>query len=203
LIPGPRFYREGKSGRGSDLINLCPPLYLCGYFQSERYFSRIEQVLRTELRPRDPATLELASSIARRARASGPLIGIHVRRGDYLHSKIRDIHVSPSEDYLTRAMAQFGSSTRFLIVSDDASWCRKKLDRSNVVIADPADLMTDLFTFAACDGYILSASSFSWWGAWLGDSDRRKQVIAPQSWYGGRKMGATGEEIYPEHWRRL
>jgi glycosyl transferase family 11 len=203
LIPGPQIYIETHADYDPELSGRKPPLYLDGYFQSWRYFDAIEEILRSEFRLRDSTISTRALMLAQAARGIGPLIGLHVRRGDYVHPAIKGIHFPPSEQYLLRAMATFGPLATFLVVSDDLPWCREVLSGPKVVIADAGDMIRDLFALAACDGYILSASSFSWWGAWLGDPSRTKQVVAPGRWFGGgRATAGTGDVVLP-HWRQM
>ena len=39
-----------------------------------------------------------------------------------------------------------------------------------------------MYSLTQCDNVIMSNSSFSWWGAWLGK--RQEKIISPDCWFG-------------------
>jgi hypothetical protein len=50
-----------------------------------------------------------------------------------------------------------------------------------------------------CPHAVIANSSFSWWGAWLGDGTQRI-VIAPATWLKGLP---AFDDIVPNRWFRL
>ena len=42
-----------------------------------------------------------------------------------------------------------------------------------------------------CDNYIISNSTFAWWGAYLGNSKNKGIIMAPEDWYGSSKLKNT------------
>ena len=42
--------------------------------------------------------------------------------------------------------------------------------------------MFDMCLMSKCKYHIIANSSFSWWGAWLADSEK---IIAPKNWFAG------------------
>jgi hypothetical protein len=42
-------------------------------------------------------------------------------------------------------------------------------------------------------------STFSWWGAWLSNSE---DVIAPTNWFGS-ESGLDDKDLVPERWERI
>ncbi len=62
--------------------------------------------------------------------------------------------------------------------------------------------MVDLCLMSLCSAQIIANSSFSWWGAWLADSEI---VYAPQRWFGttGYTAAHSTEDLIPERWTLL
>lgn len=116
-------------------------------------------------------------------------VAIHVRRGTNPHNPAEPAyHDNPfyvnlvKDGYYERAMAEFPDED-FLIFSDDIEWCKKQpiFQGRRFSFSEGNDEVTDLNLMAGCKGIIMANSSFSWWGAYLGDP--KKRVIAPIEWY--------------------
>lgn len=155
-------------------------LNLLGRFQSEKYFDHCKHFIRSAFAP-DIAKLERCF--------------IHVRRGDYL-SKPNSHPVLPIS-YFRKAM-EILPSDHYIVFSDDIDWCKSQFKGSQFEFSEEKDEVRDLFMMSACSGAIISNSSFSWWGAWLGCHDN---VVCPKDWFGpaNRAYGQTGDLI-PERW---
>lgn len=120
-------------------------------------------------------------------------VAIHIRRGDYLN--VHHFHVNLWEtDYYRKAIAFFPKETEFLVFcrdnqgweqdKADREWCRQNL---KPIIGDRFDLPPkenlehqDMNLMASCRSIIMANSSFSWWGAYLGDHEK---VICPKQWF--------------------
>jgi hypothetical protein len=157
-----------------------------GFWQDERYFADIGDVIRqdftlkTDLGERNRAVLS-------RVRG-GPSAFIHVRRGDYLAAHYVDLFGVCDIEYYRRGLEILRSRVgdpRIFVFSDDPTWAREQLARgTDVEIVDwngdhPA---FDIALMQACQHAVIANSSFSWWGAWLGERPGRT-VIAPRVWF--------------------
>ena len=179
--------------------------HLVGYFQSERYFKKIEETLRRELKFVDSPEIELTERI--RANHS---VSLHIRRGDYVSSPTTgQFHGLCSINYYEKAAAylaeRFGD-VQFFVFSDDLDWARK-----NLLLPYPvnfveghtgAESYKDMQLMSRCRHHIIANSSFSWWGAWLNPAPD-KVVIAPERWFADATAQAQTQDMIPEGWIRM
>ncbi|MFA6473936.1 MAG: alpha-1,2-fucosyltransferase [Patescibacteria group bacterium] len=189
-----------------SILQLQPPAYLDGYWQSEKYFSAIADTIRKELTLRNSATGKNAEAL--RAIQNVPTISIHVRRGDYVASKQTNaFHGTASVEYYQtaiRKLQKIEPNATIYVFSDDQAWVKANLsfELSTVFVdwnsSDQAH--EDLRLMAACRHNVIANSTFSWWGAWLG-THPEKHVIAPKRWFANRNIDTR--DIIPDHWEKL
>lgn len=181
------------------------PVHLSGYFQSERYFNGIRQLLNAEFTPNKP--LSPANRALAEAAAATNSISVHVRRGDYV-SEARNValHGSCSVAYYARAietlLARHGPATCYFF-SDDLPWVREhiRIAAPSVYVDGNADAPeVDIHLMSVCRHHVCANSSFSWWGAWLG-SHPDKSVVAPTRWFASSQLDAA--DLVPATWLRL
>lgn len=173
-------------------LPLQQPLFIKGFYQSPKYFE--EQVVRN-LFEVDPDTLQYIR------KKYGFLFqetvtGVTVRRGDYL--RFANILPVCSYRYFKAAMDRIPKGGKFLIVSDDIAWCKKKFRGDRFLFVDDEPPLTDLYLQAFCTHNIISNSTFAWWGAWL-NANPDKVVIYPKRWFGRFKTADT-TDLFPESW---
>jgi len=189
-----------------DFFTLPDNIYLEGYWQSEKYFKSIEDIIRQEftLREEPDAT---NTSMAEKILKSNA-ISIHVRRGDYIENQVTFNHhgVCSSEYYHTAIefVANKSFNPHFYIFSDDPLWVKQ-----NLVVNYPHTYVThnqsikdssDLWLLSLCKHHIIANSSFSWWGAWL-STNPEKMVIAPKKWVNNPNMETR--DLIPESWHMI
>lgn len=170
-----------------------------GYFQSEKYFKHNREHILNLFEP----TNEVMGQVNKYF----PLLknkitcAIHVRRGDYL--KNSNVHYVQDMEYFSNAAIEIGEVDRYIIFSDDMTWCKKMFlnDRyffnKNIIFIEGEKDYVELFLMSKCTHHIISNSSFSWWGAWLNKNENKK-VVAPKKWWSG-----YGDDIVPENWIKI
>ena len=174
-----------------------------GYWQSYRYFSGIADQLRQELKLKDsvvlPAGLEGEIS-------GSTSVAIHIRRGDYLSRSGRSIYGYCGPDYYRRAIGHISGKVpdaSFFVFSDDIEWVSRNFTffpEETIYVAhtpDPSDCI-DISLMRKCRHNIITNSTFSWWGAFLGDQ-KDKIVIAPGNWY-INVPGFIISDLIPSEW---
>ena len=111
-------------------------------------------------------------------------IAVHIRRGDYI-----DLGCALPDSYYSRAIDLLTSKVGPLpvcVFSDDPA------------IGTGNSPEGDLIAMAACRHHVISNSTFSWWGAFLGERPRQV-VIAPSRWRDS--LDTSG--MLPPHWITL
>jgi len=160
-------------------------ILLNGYWQSEKYFKKWEWNIRNLFDfPWFPH--------------SGT--AVHVRRGDYLRWTRK--HPPVPVQWIERAMATFpGENFRFF--SDDISWCKETFGhRDDCTFSEGNNELEDLVEMSWCWNQICSASTFSWWAAWL-NQNPMKRVVMPTPWFVPGWNGLDVKDIVPVEWERL
>jgi len=111
-------------------------------------------------------------------------VAVHVRRGDYLKyprfNVCTEAYYRKGIDYMKGVLDQ----PRFFFFSDDPDWCRRTFIGEEFLFCEGASVhnpLLDMKLMSHCRHHILSNSSFSWWGAWLGTYPDQKVVI-PEVW---------------------
>ena len=174
--------------------------YMRGYWESEKFFSGISDLVRSKFRfAQDCFNPELSVKIR-----SCNSVAIHVRRGD----KVNNSGVKASDERYIRAAAEKISSLTdkpsFFVFSDDIEWCRENLPQiydTEYTFIDGQTPPQDMALMTICRHIIAAPSTFSWWGAWLNDNPG-KIVIAPDVnlWYTDTK---GREDLLPESWIKI
>ncbi|PXV64129.1 glycosyl transferase family 11 [Dysgonomonas alginatilytica] len=130
---------------------------------------------------------------------SEDVTSIHVRRGDYCKQPHR--YAVASMPYFNKAIDYIGRDKKFLIISDDIEWCKKKFKGDNFYFSDNEKPIIDLYIQMLCKNNIISNSTFSWWGAWL-NPNSDKVVIYPDPWYGKTFSNYNTKDLIPLDWIR-
>jgi hypothetical protein len=194
---------EKDSNYNPRLQKLARDTYFSGYWQSYKYFEKAEGLVReafTFIQPMQNGNKRLLETARGR-----PLLGVHVRRGDY--QKNPNLGGVCERDYFLKAASiasQDFEHPLFIFFSDDLDWCRANLAESlgECVYADwnrGADSFEDMRLMSFCDRLVMSNSSFSWWGAWLGRRDRC--IVAPSRWFAEGYI--DNRSIIPPEWTRV
>jgi hypothetical protein len=181
--------------------------HFSGYWQTEKYYFE-PKIIHEELSLRD-AVSEQTQRVADEILATSNSAFVHVRRGDYLLPDIAPWIGNLTLDYYKKAIEcirERMSDVTFFIFSDDPDWCRQNFQGCRVIDHNKGGRAhEDLFLMSICKQAVIANSSFSWWGAWLGDF-RGKVVISPYRWFADIrhiKWDPAQSDITPTRWIRI
>jgi hypothetical protein len=205
-----RLVRQRRSGFdpsvGERVAGGC---YLLGYFQSPRYFASSADSVRSSVRGLLESMLTpVGVELARRLRADGSSVAVHVRRGDYMSNPEAAVrHGVLGREYYDQALTLLRNKGPRNVIwfGDDPDWVRANLAQEGDLVCPPEATTAaggEIALMASCRSRVIANSSFSWWGGWLGDeSTTDHPVIAPLSWFADGHSDAG--ELVPDSWVRL
>ena len=203
---GTRLIRQNTHNFWPGFNTLSGPCYLAGYWQSAQYFANAAEEVRSAFTFRTPANAQ-NKAFTQSIQAANS-VSIHIRRGDYVSNpkalKFHGICDWPYYDQAIEIMKERLDNPTFYIFSDDPVLAKSQYPNESqfkvIDINTGADSFRDMELMAQCKHHIIANSSFSWWGAWLGQH-ARQIVIAPKVWFAGSSEAVC--DIYQPNWQRI
>lgn len=117
-------------------------------------------------------------------------IFIHVRRGDFLQRNVlwENWWAVLPIDYYNSVIKYFKekyNDVAYIFLSDDIGWCKQKFSTISNCFFSNHSVWTDLAIMTSCDGWWISASSFSYlWGYYC---KWKLEKIGPKFFFGFKK----------------
>jgi len=191
------------------------------YLQDYGLWREVREQVYEVLQPTLEAKAELASpKYEQYYLLPHPLLVIHVRRGDNATAHLRneDGHhpLRPMSYY--REAIELQEYRSIAIFSDDLPWCRDAFQDIDAYFFEggsarpkehepeyataPVEDWIDLIAMENADSFIMSNSSYSWWGAFLSGSEG-KNIIYPWPFFGPKLDYLDASIMFPEDWRKL
>jgi hypothetical protein len=205
-ISATSLYTEASFNFDGKALGQPSNAYLCGYWQSEKYFQDYSYFIRTELTLKtDPSPLTVGTGNALSEKES---VFIHVRRGDYTNPSTSAVHGNLEDtNYYQRAIEYVREKVqnpKFYVFSDDPDYCKLLFPDLEIASFRGSSMHDDLYLMSCCRHGIGANSSFSWWGAWLGDdwagAYPGRVCVFPRKWF---VNGTDTKDLIPDRWVRL
>ncbi len=181
----------------AHVLEARPPCVLRGYFETELYFSDCASDVQhaIQLPPLDDV---LPAGLSR------PIVGVSFRRGDF-NTSAGTLPLEYYEVALSSLCKRVQPGT-LMVFGDDPVFnelAQPWLERFGPVVngeRPTGDPLVALALLAACDHHVIANSTFSWWGAWLGErrapTSGERVVLAPADWRRGRPT----PDVIPDRW---
>jgi hypothetical protein len=192
----------------AKLLKLGKDICLVGSYQCEQYFSENSTTIKSLYKFRQ-AILPQTAALSRRMESSNS-VAVHVRRGDYvsspLYSKMIGALAIEYYDGAVELIQKNIVNPEFFVFSDDISWCRAAFGKYQLPFTyvdykhDASTAANDLQLMTLNKHFIISNSSYAWWGAWLGES-KNSIVIGPNKWFNDQSINGT--DIVPKIWIKI
>jgi len=199
-------YKERHFHFDPIVLSLSDNSYLDGYWQSEKYFLDVADIIKNDFTFTSTPS-ETNQSMAEKI-LNHNAVAIHIRRGDYIADpNANKIHNTYNIEYYRKAISNIlgkVNDPHFYIFSDEPDWVK-----NNFIIDSPTTYVShnnestcyeDMRLISLCKHQIIANSSFSWWGAWL-NSNPDKIVIAPQRWFNVTETDTS--DLIPNSWLKI
>ena len=158
-------------------------VWLHGYWQNEKYFADISNILRREFTLKQTLGSS-AKSWKEKILASECSVSLHIRHGDFAYSPINSPYagafaILPMEYYYEciRALKNDYKNLTLFVFSDNLNWLKENLHTdlpTQFVEGEGLKDVEELYLMSLCKHNIIANSTFSWWGAWLNQNPGKK-----------------------------
>lgn len=170
-----------------------------GYFQSEQYFEESGSDIRALfLKPYPHVHLPEQNS-------NCAPVALHVRRGDYVNNPH---HVVVPKEYYESALAEIRNKEerklQVFVFSNGMEWCKENIptwqgvNETLLTFVEEGSDEEQMVMMSHCVHHVIAASSFSWWGSFLSDSDG--VTVAPATWFPPASHIKDWSTVYRKGW---
>lgn len=182
----------------SLLLKAHKNIYMNGWFQDAKAMESIRDTLLDDFKSAKEMPEEIENTAVQMERTES--VCVHIRRGDYVNHPQFGVC---TEEYYFNAMNRMAEKLEhpvFYIFSDDMDEVRAMSFPYPVVFDRPNhDNFESMYLMSKCRHFIISNSTFSWWGQFL-SSNTDKIVMAPERWCND---GNGYEALYSDRWTLL
>jgi hypothetical protein len=170
-----------------------------GYFQSEKFFLSNSLKIKKLFSPTYEFIQKYHDIFP--FLKNNDTIAINVRRGDYRYYP--NEHPIISKEYIFKSLEYIpnNKTSPIIVISDDIKWCKENINIDNSFFAENMTSWEMLWLMSLCKHFIISNSSFSWWGAFLGEK-KNSMVLCPDIWF-GPEINVNTSDIYKNNWIKI
>ncbi|WP_296879257.1 alpha-1,2-fucosyltransferase [Thomasclavelia sp.] len=152
-------------------------IYMYGYFVDVKPILEIRDKLITLLSLNNEENIQEYTKIIENSKHN---IAISIRLGD---DYVNCGWPICSKDYYDRALSKLKKDgSKIFIFSDDIKKAKTMFFGKEYHIVENTSPCEQIVLMSLCDDFIISNSTFSWWGAFLGKNNNRK-IYAPEFWH--------------------
>ncbi len=183
-------YRDNFKTQNVDIL---------GWLQSEKYWQHCKQKVFDTLTFKEDIIEKLKTRFADVLKKK--TIAISIRRGDFITDP--NHYLLPIHFYLNALLKIFPDykACNVVFFSDDLKYCETQIkSHSNFYFATGLNAIEQLCLMSLCENFIISNSTFSWWGAMLGEKQDSKIIRSPYYVSGDLKETLDYKDYYPERW---
>ena len=193
-----------------ELFKNCPNhVTLNGYFQSEKYFKNAEKLVRLDFRFKEHIIEEVENNFSSYLNEEPVCILVRDFNPDFDYPNCENNHINIPPEFYEKSIDILGRDRMYIICSNNIELTKKQevFQGDNFIFNEvvPTDIYKghfDLCLMSMCQDFIISNSTFAWWGAWLGNGIG-KRVLIPTPWYGPGLSHINTDDLYPDEWEKI
>jgi hypothetical protein len=193
-----------------ELFDECPDnVSLNGYFETEKYFKNAEEEVKLDYQFKKEILDQVDYHFESHLNQNPVAIVVRHFSNDFDHFDCEKSHRNISFEYFGKAIELMGKDRTYIICSNNIELCKnqKEFEGKNFIFNEinPEKIHKahfDLCLISKCSDFIISNSTFAWWGAWLGQN-KNKKVVSPYPWYGETLIHIKTKDLYPDSWIKI
>ena len=183
-------------------------LYIEGNYESEKYFLDSRNDLIQQFKVKKEFIEQKNKYIDMLANSNS--VSIHIRRDRFMEpgtfsyrgSQVKkNINLEDVFDYIYKSVNFFEKkikNPKFFIWSNNFSDLDKKFDKNKFTFIQNNNLIKDFYLFSFTKHFIVSPSSYHWWGAWL-NTNPNKICVRPPDFLNP----SNNIDFWPFNWKVL
>ena len=188
-----------------ELFNECPNhITLNGYFQTEKYFKNAEKLIRLYFRFKKEIEEEVDYHYKNYLNQNPVSICIRHYNDTFDYPGCENNHKNLPLSYYKKSIELLGKDRIYIICSNEIELYKNHFTGDNFIFNNintkSEKQFFDLCLLSKCNDFIVSNSTFSWWGAWLGN---RGRILCPSTWYGPGLSHINTNDLYPDNWEKI
>lgn len=180
-------------------------MYMDGYFQDYRLFDEFKPFIKKcfSLKEKLPAPIEEYNQQIKNSKS----VCIHFRSYDEVPDGHRSENMSLQETYYVKAVEYFNKTMdnpTFFVFSDKIEKAKKLFSSINnqmkyveLTASMEKGMLYDLELMKSCKNFVIANSTFSWWGAYLSESENKKVIRPSGSYY------QVNDRLFKDDWKTL
>ncbi|WP_415285344.1 alpha-1,2-fucosyltransferase [Candidatus Pelagibacter sp. Uisw_130] len=196
---------NGKSSYKAHNHPFNDRLYVEGHFETENYFNFLKSHLQSTLLI-DEALIDKKNKFIKLLKSCNS-VSIHIRRHRFseendMNKKKSDEFTKKIIEYIFRSVDYFKNkidNPKFFIWSNDFKDLNEYFDNEDFTFIKDNDIANDFYLLSLSKHFIVGASTFHWWGAWL-NSNPDKICTRPKDEI---LNPSNNRDFWPIYWEKI
>lgn len=172
-----------------------------GYFQHINYFKQHLFEIFETIEPQSKHVKEALSFIRQYSKNLEDCCSIHIRRGDYLEQRNKNVFHYLDKKHYFDALTNIPDGIVVFIVSDDIEYTKNEFKNFNkyntIIFVENNNPIINFYIMYLCRINIIANSTFSYWSSLLSDKNNQKSVYYPKNWM----ISDPQPNIFKDNWR--